>query len=69
LRNLNHLDRFFVERIVQTYIDEIEAKHTGESVKQSTNNPRSVAAAPDSRKCKHADQIIDAASETLNFFG
>jgi len=50
-------------------INEIEAKHSNESIKQITDNSRRRASGPGRREGEDAQQIIDTAPKMLNLFG
>ena len=67
LGELDHFDGSLAERVFEAYINQIEAEHVQEGIKQGMNNLGGLSAAPDGGKGQDADQIIDAALEALDF--
>src|SRR5207253_1106109 len=69
LSDPNHFDERAFNRLAQPGIDKVQAQHAHQPIEQSTDNVRSVLAAPDGGQGLDANQIVDAALQMLDFIG
>jgi hypothetical protein len=68
-RHWSGISRCRADGIFQPQIDEIQAEHAQERVKQSANNLGWIAATPHCGKSEDADQIVKAALKALDLLG
>ena len=65
----NDLNRRFASWICQPHRDKVQAQNAHERIEQSMENLGWIPAAPDGRKSKQADKIVNAPLKVLDFAG